>query len=927
MTPDTEKPEKKSTATIDVTSEQASKVDNHEKEGALFAGMNFALDQLPVSEAVDADVASLITKKKIVDEKRTSGETLTFIKGLGLCGGGVGSNTAEIDVKDGKIIRTRPFDYHKHYSPGFVRKWTYKVRGTKFSAAEKSLIPPFALAYKKRAYSNNRIPFPMKRIDWDPKGERNPQNRGKSKFARISWDEALDILADEIKRVHRDYGPYSILCQIDGHGETKVVHAAHGCQTNLLDLLGGYTYQARQPDSWEGWYWGAKHMWGQSPLGQGDQYNLWYDAANNCEMMLFWGCDVDTTPWAWGGQQASRLCNWFTELGIQQVYICPDFNYGAAAHADKWIPVYPNTDSALHLAIVYVWLEEDLWDKEYVETHCDYPEWFFWYVRGGEENIPKTPEWAAPICGVPSRQIKALARNWAKLRTSIGHGNGGSYIRSAYSHEPARLEVLALAMQGIGKPGRNVMKFLEWQMMGLQSAMPGPRSELIPYPGDAYQGWMMGIKPSFIPKTLMPQALSGNWTEDNPLTWHSFPDASYPPEWQFIPYQYPVKGAQPIRMIWSDAPCWTTCWNGGNAIIEAYRSPNIETIVTEHIWFENDCIFADLLLPVQTKFENDDIGTDTCGGDYNFVFYEGRCIDAVGEAKSDYDIAVAVAKRFGDEIYQKFTKGLSTDEWIMRGFLGTGVTRWVDFDEFVDKEYFVIPTAEGWEKDSCGFENFYKNPVSHPMETDTGKIHFYSTRLAEVFPDDVERGPYPKFVPYGESHQESRLHPKSKEYPFLIVSNHPHWRCHAQLDDITWFREIPTCKVVGSDGYRYEPVWVNVTDAERLGIKTGDIVKVFNERGWVLGGAYVTSRIIEGSILQDHGARLDPIVAAESDRGGANNLIAPTMTTSKHALGEVTSGFLVNIEKVDVDKLAQDYPDVFARSFDETGVKIENWLV
>ncbi len=92
----------------------------------------------------------------------------------------------------------------------------------------KSLPCPFSLAYKKRTYSPNRIKYPLKRVDWDPNGERNPQNRGKSKYVRISWDEASTIVANEVKRVHKEYGPLAILVQGDGHGECKTIHTPHG---------------------------------------------------------------------------------------------------------------------------------------------------------------------------------------------------------------------------------------------------------------------------------------------------------------------------------------------------------------------------------------------------------------------------------------------------------------------------------------------------------------------------------------------------------------------------------------------------------------------------------------------------------------------------------------------------------------------------
>src|SRR5690606_13600724 len=99
--------------------------------------------------------------------------------------------------------------------------------------------------------------------------------------------------------------------------------------------------------------------------------------------------------------------------------------------------------------------------------------------------------------------------------------------------------------------------------------------------------------------------------------------------------------------------------------------------------------------------------------------------------------------------------------------------------------------------------------------------------------------------------QESLLHPRSEKFPYLMVSNHPRWRVHANMDDVSWFREIETCKVTGPDGYQYEPVWINPKDAAKLGVKTGDVVKIYNDRGWVLGGVYVTERIMPGVVYQD----------------------------------------------------------------------------
>ncbi len=319
----------------------------------------------------------------------------------------------------------------------------------------KTTINTFGLGYKKSIYSPNRILHPMKRVDWDPNGERNPQNRGKSGYVRISWDEALDIIVSEIRRVIDKYGPTGIFAQGDGHGETKVVHGPHGCHFKLLDLLGGATIQIRNADSWEGWYWGTKHFWGGEPFGlMPNPTNLILDISRNTDLMLFWGCDPCTTVRGFNsGDYVSRICQFWGEIGIKQIYVCPDVNYGAAVFADKWIPILPDTDAALHLAIAYQWITADTYDKDYVATHTVGFEAFRDYVLGKEDGVPKTPEWAAEKTAVPSRLIKALARVWVKNRTTVTHGFGGPYIRGPYSHEPARLEGALLAMQGLGKPG------------------------------------------------------------------------------------------------------------------------------------------------------------------------------------------------------------------------------------------------------------------------------------------------------------------------------------------------------------------------------------------------------------------------------------------------------------------------------------------
>ena len=325
------------------------------------------------------------------------------------------------------------------------------------------------------------------------------------------------------------------------------------------------------------------------------------------------------------------------------------------------------------------------------------------------------------------------------------------------------------------------------------------------------------------------------------------------------------------------------------------------------------------------RTKGDDIGADFISHHFDTLFLSNKCIEPIGESKSDYEIACMVAEKLG--LLEEYTEGKSIEDWIIHGYETSGVEDMISWEEIKEKGYFVVPTDENWREYPVGMNEFYEDPEKYPMLTPTGKIEFYSERLAENFPDDNERPPVPKWIPYGETHQESLFLPRAKKYPLLCMSNHPRWRVHANLDDVNWFHEIVTSKVKGPDGYFYEPLWIHPTTAKPRGIKDGDIVKVFNERGAVLAGAKVWERLMPGVVYIDHGATYDPIVVGELDRGGAINTITPYKCSSKNCAGMVTSGFLVEVEGVNLDQLRKKYPEAFNRPYHEaSGLTFERIL-
>lgn len=880
-----------------------------------------------------------------------------------IASGGTGGEPTAVDSKDGKIVRIRPLHIDEKYTHEELADsmWELDVDGKKFRPEYKAAPNYMALAYKERVYSKNRVMKPLKRVDWEPGGDpatMNAANRGKSKFVEISWDEALDIMESEIKRVIDQYGPYSVLCiGEDGHRESKDLHAGGGMHMTAMNLLGGYTRETRTPDSVEGWYWGAKHFWGSGfnrgggliapPQNGYSNYNVVKDVTENADLLVFDAGDWELTQ-NYASMFFSRLLKYWEELGKEFVSVDPFCNYTAVCHKTfKWIPILPNTDAALDFGAMYVMITEGIYDKEYIDTHSIGFDKVADYVLGKEDGIPKTPEWASERCGIPPHTIKAYARNLCKKRASHVHYSSGS-IKTPYSHEPGRTQAYLLAMQGMGKPGV--------QQLHLEATLVAKEklAESSTRPFSLLNHCRM-FYPSAqsLPRTAIAEAIRNGHVE-----WYGSPCIVYvPTDEQFKKFTYPgdpkmgLMMAQamaqraglpvpteeprinPVHMLWSEKPCNMNCWNGGFEFQDAIRSDEVEFFVTNHQWMENDSLFADLVLPVTTCLEDDDTMGASMTVGMRWAGYTPHACDRVGVSKSDWEIALEVLDRFGKR--EELDLGMTTDQWLEYGFTNSRLTTEVDWDTLVEKGLYYPKLEENWRDELPGMRGFYEDPENFPLDTPSGKLEFYSQALADNFPDDKERQPIAKWITGGPAeegwtHDESLWGERCKKYPLLVTANPARFRVHVQGDDIAWYREIETTKVKGPDGYLYEPVWMALEDAEARGIKNGDIVKVYNERGIILTGARISQRITPGSVVVAKGSRVDPI-APHIDRGGAINLISPEATVSKNCKGFAVTGYLIEAEKLtqeEYDSWKKDYPEAFDRAYDAgQGITRDAWVV
>lgn len=814
-------------------------------------------------------------------------------------------------VSNNRIIRCLPF-----HIPENVRLYEIKTSRGIFSRPRKEVQMPLAYAWKRRIY-NNRVKYPLLRVGWKPDDPR-PARRGLSGFERISWKEAIEIVVDQLKRVRDLYGTMeAVLVQADGHGHSGYLQTIHHWGHYLFEKInekldwGWWTQQLRNPDSWEGYYYGAKLVWGfDESLGEPWQDAVWDDVLQNAEMVIFSGCDPEATGLGMSGSIATVMVKWLKKAGIKLIAVSPDLNY-TAIYYDSWIPIKPNTDAALYMSIAYIWIKESLYDVEYVRTHTVGFEKFAKHIEGEDDGTPKTPEWAERITGIPAFTIKALAREWARKRTTLAVYFGGPKIRGTMGHLAGRLEAYLLAMQGIGKPGRQFLR------IGAPSFYKKKLAQVPRYPDVDFNGvpinplleYAIGKAPksaTFIPRTLVADAIL-----DPPISWKGTTAAFASTEEQFKTYRFPPRENHPgIRMIWNENSSQSGSWTHGSKWIKALRSPKIEFVVSIHPWLENDALFSDLILPAQTVFEHEDLISVT-RSDLYALFYQEKAIEPVGESKSDYEIHRAIAEALG--IADSFPE---VEILLRRAYEETIAYRKLDinWEEFKKRKFIIYdcPTWEEWieiKKNTWGFSAyeggmawFWKKGTG--LETRSGKIEFLSQIILEKDPTNRERPPLAKWIEHTEMFP-SRI----KKYPYIVMTNHPRFRFHVQGDDVDWIREI--WKVKGPDGYEYEPCWINPKDAASKGINDGDIVMVYNERGKVLFVAKLSERIIPGTIYTEHGSRIDftEIDNDVVDRGGCINLITPS-PIEKYDKGETikipemnVSGFLADIKKVNVDEI------------------------
>jgi len=829
-------------------------------------------------------------------------------------------------VKDGRVVRTTPIELDASDAPS----WSLHARGRTFRPQRRTTVAPHGLMLKSTVYSDQRLLYPLRRVDFDPNGARNPQNRGKSGYVRISWDEALDIVVSEIKRQKQVHGPGSIAIQTGSHHSWGNVGYYLSALMRFGNLI-GFTRVHPNPDSWEGWYWGAQHHFGNSMrVGVAGNYGTAEDCLQNAELMVFWSSDPESTNGAYAAFEGTQRRLWAKELGIELVHIDPHCNPTAQLLGGKWIPIKPTTDPALAIAIMYVWIVEDLYDRDYVASRTTgFDEWRA-YVLGETDGVPKTPEWQEPETGVPAREVRALARKWGKRRTYLATGaSGGGFggaCRSATGAQWARCMVMLMAMRGWGKPGINMGNLTSDAPVDLYFYFPGYAeggiSGELNFTSAAVNNYtrmphILTMNPvrQMVPRQRLPEAIIEG--KASGYLWDGTSS-----EVQFAPFSYPMPGYSPIRMLYRYGGSSFSTIVNSSRWEKMYQHESLDFVVNQSIWNEGDAKFADIVLPACTQLERTDISEWCNPGGYlphgfnhlnhRVVVMQHACLTPLGESKSDYQIFLDILTRLG--LGAIFSEGCSELDWCKRIFDSSDLPQHISWAEFLKKGYYVVPAegertrvpvdmrwfAEGRAKDlpeQSPLPSQYSGDFGKGLPTRSGKFEFIPETLKRMDPDNRSlRPPLNRYIPAWEG-----LHSleRAQRFPLQLITSHSRYSFHTHADGKGSFANNVADHRVLVDGHYYWLARINPADAAPRGITHHCLVKVFNDRGAVICAADVSPLIAPGVVKSFESSAVYLTREVKGQRveiGGCMNTLTPERSQSPDTESMAPNSCLVQVE-------------------------------
>jgi anaerobic selenocysteine-containing dehydrogenase len=753
-----------------------------------------------------------------------------------------------------------------------------KVRGNQNSKSAEGYLCPRGHMAIGQMYDPDRIKVPMKRTN--PKKGRNED----PKFVPISWDEAIDTIADKMMELRKNKETNKFMLMRGRYTYTRdVIYDA------MPKIFGSPNNISHSAICAEAEKFGAYYTHG-----------FWdyrdYDLDNTKYVLMFGG-----DPVASNRQVPVAIRKWGKVLDQATVAVVDPRLSATASKAHEWLPVIPGEDGALAVAMANVILSEGLWNKEFVGKFKDGKNRF---VAGKqvdegtfEENYTngvvkwwnlelkdRTPEWAAPICGIPADQIKRVATGLAKAAPNcmVWMAPGAAMqVRGSYAAFAAH------ALNGLIGAIDSKGGVLE-KMKAPYSHIPLHKEKFKPYIDEISAKGQKNKKidqrgykefPSLKKKpgggVVTNRAADGILNED--------------------PYDIKVAIGYWNNLTFSctGADRWE------RALSKLPFFAHITTNAAEMSWF------ADIVLPAAFHAYERWAFLPSKAARHSYVSIEQPMVKPLWDVRIDetevpYLIAEKLKAKGFSNMFDYFQKECKDPE------TGKSPTNSMEFALYVTKimtQNFWDPAKyKGGDKLS-GWEDFRKKGIwqsdAYPFKkkwgkwkTKTHKFEFYSETLKDVLNKHAEKHKTSiddvletaKYTAKGEQafiphYEPAYRHGDEKEFPFIFQEYRSRLNREGRSQNLASYYEFK--KVDPGDASWDDVVKINPKDAAKLGIKEGDKVRVTSPIAAVEGNAHLFEGIRPGTVSkcfgQGHWAygKIASLEFGKKARGGSNNHLMP----------------------------------------------------
>lgn len=677
--------------------------------------------------------------------------------------------------------------------------------------------------------------------------------RGDDEFVEVSWETALRLVADELNRVRQNFGNQAIFGGSYGWASAGRFHHAQSQLHRFLNSVGGYT---RSKNTYS---FAAAEVMMPHVLGGFREFlypgSFWQGITEHADIVLaFGGIPLKNGQIAQGGTGRHRQKEALEQAlsrGVQFINVSPLAEDIPAHDKVSWLPIRPGTDTAMILALCEDLIRHGNHDQEFLNKYCVGSDALIAYILGETDGQVKNAAWAADICGVDENDITNLARQLVGQNVMISAS--WSLTRQEHGEQPFWAAIALASMIGqIGRPGCGIS-------LGL-SATNAVGLEFAPV---AIQALPQGSNPvtDFIPVARISDMLL------NPGDSFAYNGSEY---------RYPD-----IKLMY---------WAGGNPfhhhqdlarMQKAWDHP--ETIIVHEWCWNASARHADIVLPVTTFMERDDIAITPRDP---YILLMDKVMEPVGEAQDDFTIFSQIAELMG--CHEHFTEGRTEKDWI-RWIYDQSRSRSADIG--VNMPEFEVLEKNRWIKIShaqdytqSNLHAFRENPKGSALNTPSGRIELFSQQVHNF--GLVDCLGHPSWLTprewLGSPDLQDQLH---------LISHQPKGKLHSQFDHGAYSKSFKK--------FGREVVLIHPDDATDRGIKDDDYVLLHNQRGQCLAVAQSSKNVRRGVLVMATGAWFDPWFAEGQVVGcthGNPNILTQDIGTSSLAQGPSAQSCLVRIE-------------------------------